>query len=246
MVEMELHVAWLYDDLLELYGDRGNMSVLKMRCEKRGITLHIHQYSVGDQFDLTVMDMIFIGGGSDREQNIIYEDLLARRDDFVTAIENDVVVLLICGGYQLMGQYYKDLDGNMLKGLGIFDYYTESSRDRMVGYIGIDCEIDGRTFQLIGFENHGGKTKNVTQTLGKVFAGHGNNGEDGHEGVLYKNVFGTYLHGPLLTRNPELADVFIEKMVRRHHTDFMITPLDDTLELGAKQQVITELKSENK
>ncbi|MGL5917585.1 MAG: type 1 glutamine amidotransferase [Culicoidibacterales bacterium] len=240
---MELHLAWLYDDLLELYGDRGNVTVLRDRCTKRGITLHVHQYSVGDQFDLTKMDMIFIGGGSDREQNIIYEDLLDRREAFVSAIENNAVVLLICGGYQLLGQYYKDLDGNMLKGLGVFDYHTESSRERMVGYIGIDCHIDGRDFQLVGFENHGGKTKNVATPLGKVFAGHGNNGEDGYEGVLYKNVFGTYLHGPLLPRNPELADVFIEKMMRRYDVAYQVTPLDDALELGAKKQVIQEFKA---
>ncbi|MGL4623967.1 MAG: type 1 glutamine amidotransferase [Culicoidibacterales bacterium] len=241
---MELHLAWLYDDLLELYGDRGNVTVLRERCAKRGITLHVHQYSVGDQFDLTKMDMIFIGGGSDREQNIIYEDLLARREDFVTAIENNAVVLLICGGYQMLGQYYKDLDGKMIPGLGIFDYYTESSRDRMVGYIGIDCHIDGHNFQLVGFENHGGKTQNVATPLGSVFAGHGNNGTDGQEGVLYKNVFGTYLHGPLLPRNPELADLFIEKMMRRYEATYVPVALDDSLELGAKQQVIRELKAQ--
>lgn len=237
---MELHLAWLYNDLLDLYGDRGNVIVLRERAKAQGIKLHVHEYSVGDTFDLSTMDMIFIGGGSDREQTIIYQDLLSRRDDFVAAIENDVVVLLICGGYQMLGQYYKDLNGNVIDCLKIFDYYTESSSDRMVGYIGIDCHIDGHDFQLVGFENHGGKTQNVKEPLGKVIAGHGNNGEDGFEGVHYRNVFGTYLHGPLLPRNPELADLFIEKMMQRHNPDFKAAQFNDQFEQGAKQQVLKE------
>ena len=238
---MQLNVGWLYPDLLDLYGDRGNILCIQKRCAWRNIDIHVTSYSLGDEFSLKDLDMIFIGGGSDREQNIIYEDLLKRKQELIECIEEGLVVLAICGGYQLLGKYYKDAQENIVEGLGIFDFYTEASSLRMIGDIAIETKMQDKKYIFVGFENHGGATLGHSMALGKVLKGFGNNGKDGFEGIHYKNVFGTYMHGPLLPKNPELTDILIQKMMERRDPQFQLPPLNNDLELRAKQAMLKKL-----
>ncbi|MBP3920098.1 MAG: glutamine amidotransferase [Bacilli bacterium] len=207
---MTYRILYLYPDILDLYGDAGNIEVLKYRLLKRGIKCVVDTYSLLDaKPDFSSYNLIFMGGGADKEQQILSLDLLKYKDDIKKAISDGVFVLLICGGYQLFGTYYKDADGKVIDGLGIFDYYTESSLDkrkRCIGNIIIDTDICGK---VIGFENHGGRTYNVSHSFGKILYKNKNN-SDCYEGFMISNVIGTYLHGPLLSKNPLLADYIIK------------------------------------
>ncbi|MDO4784479.1 MAG: glutamine amidotransferase [Propionibacteriaceae bacterium] len=234
-------LAWLYPDLLELYGDSGNITLLRHRCAELDVDLHVDRYSVGDSADLPSYDMVFLGGGSDREQQIFYADLMARKGAFTEAIESDAVVLTICGGYQLFGSYYQNLDGHQIDGLGIFGYHTIGAAPRTVGYLVEEATLDGATLTLAGFENHSGLTYGVDSPLARVLKGTGNNREDDTEGVSYRNLIGTYLHGPLLARNPELTDLLISRMARRRGHDLVLTPRASRFSQEAKNQVLREL-----
>lgn len=238
----ELRLAWLYPDLLELYGDSGNITILSSRCEDVGINLIVDKFTVGDSFDVSEYDMVFLGGGSDREQSIFYHDLISRKEQFAKAIDDGVVVLLICGGYQLFGKYYKDFNGNVLEGLGLLDYYTETAKERTVGYIVTEAEIDGEKIKLAGFENHGGQTYGVPTPLGKVLHGVGNNEKEKIEGVMYNNLIGTYIHGPLLARNPELTDILINRMTVRRGYNVKFPASINNFELKAKRQILKEFE----
>ncbi len=240
---MKIRILWMYHDLMDLYGDKGNIQVLKTRCEKRGIECEIKTVSLGECADCQEYDLFFLGGGADLEQTIIYEDLLKRKDSILEAKASGTAFLLICGGYQLFGQYYLDQDGKKIDGLGIYDYYTESTdRDhRCIGNIAVEAELDGRRFKAVGFENHGGQTKNVGSPFAKVLKGHGNTYKGTYEGYADAQVIGTYMHGPLLPKNPMIADIVIARALKKHYGEVTLEPLDDTLENRAREVMLKRL-----
>lgn len=229
-----LTVCHLYPDLLNLYGDRGNVLAFVARCRWRGISVRVLEVGLGDPVDFGEVDFVFLGGGSDREQDIMARDLLARREDLAAAVEEGLVVLAICGGYQLLGRYYQAADGTLIPGLGLLDFHTRAGKKRLIGNVAVEVDLDGWQVTLCGFENHAGRTYlGDLAPLGRVLAGHGNNGEDGTEGARYKNVFCSYLHGPLLPKNPALTDHLIRLALRRRGLPEELEPLDDTLEREA-------------
>jgi CobQ-like glutamine amidotransferase family enzyme len=202
----ELNLAHLYGNLLNTYGDNGNLLMLKYYANKMGITLNSEVVSLYEEFDPTKYDMVFIGGGQDFEQVIVSEDIQSKKKDLSRYIEDDGVMLAICGGYQLLGHYYMGANGEKINGIGALDHYTLSQdNNRFIGDIVIHNEEFNETYY--GFENHNGRTFLGVgeRPLGKVIKGHGNNGEDQAEGVIYKNVYGSYFHGPILSRNKVLA-----------------------------------------
>ena len=238
----ELNILYLYPDILELYGDFGNIQVLKYRLEKRGIKVNITPYSIGDNApDFTKFDLVFSGGGADQEQGILAEDLLKYKENIKEAVNNGVFFLLICGSYQLFGKYYKGVEGNVIPGLEVFDYYTEAIEDRKkrcIGNIVINATLNGKETKIIGFENHGGQTFNIDTPLGDVIYGNGNKFGDTKEGFMQKNVIATYLHGPLLSKNPELADYIIKYCLdRKFNEDITLQPLNDEFEIKCRDQL---------
>lgn len=242
---MEIKICHLYPDLLNVYGDIGNIRILKYRAEKRDIDVKIDNISIGDKLD-SEYDIIFFGGGQDYEQSIVCDDLnILKKDYLKNYIENNGVFLSICGGYQLLGKYYTTPDGKKLPGLGILDIYTEGGKKRFIGNTVIYNEDYDETY--VGFENHSGRTYiGSLKPLGKVQAGYGNNGEDGYEGCIYKNTFCTYFHGSLLSKNPEIADRLILLALRQKYNnpDLNLEPIDNNLELIAKNFIINrELKN---
>lgn len=241
---MKLNILWMYHDLMDLYGDKGNIEVLRRRAEKRGIECTVDTCTLNEEKNIADYDLFFLGGGADREQQLIYKDLLGRKDNIREAMDGGTAFLLICGGYQLFGRYYRDQDGNVLESLGFFDYYTEASdRDhRCIGNIALEAEIDGETIRMVGFENHGGQTKNVATPLGRVLSGHGNMYRSEYEGFLNDQVVATYMHGPLLPKNPAVADRIILRALRKNYGAVSLAPLDDTLELKAREVMLKRLK----
>ena len=234
---MILRIGHLYPDMLNLYGDRGNIISLTRRMNERGIEVQTDAITMGKSFNADNYDILFIGGGQDFEQNVLLDDLKRGKDIEITkAIENGTVMLAICGGYQMLGKYYKTYDGKMLEYMGALDFYTEGKPERMIGNYAYKTK---EGIEVVGFENHSGRTYlgNV-EPLGKVIKGNGNNGEDGTEGVRYKNTFGTYSHGPVLPKNPELADLLISKALENKYGSGELTPLDDDLEAKARRQVM--------
>lgn len=239
---MVYKILYLYPDLLDLYGDSGNIEVLKYRLEKRGINCQVDTYSIlEDKPNFSDYNLIFMGGGADREQSILSDDLVRYKDDIIKAIDDGVFVLLICGGYQLFGKYYKDADGEVIDGLGIFDYYTISGgkRNRNIGNIIIESIIDGEPYKIIGFENHGGITYDVSNSFGKILYKNPNNTYD-NEGFMLDNVIGTYLHGPLLSKNPKLADYIIRVGLMKDKKKVSLEPIDDQLENKCRDVLISK------
>lgn len=237
-------LAHMYPDLMNLYGDRGNLICLKKRLEWYGHQCEIKNIGLHETLDYKDIDMVFMGGGSDREQGLVYEDLLQKADGLLSQIDQGFPVLCICGAYQLLGNYYRALDGQMLDGLGFFDFYTQSEPGRLIGNIVIEVELQDKVTTVVGFENHGGRTYLQDQRLrplGRVVKGYGNNGRDGGEGIRYRNLIGTYLHGPLLPKNPWLADEIIKNMMNRRNIKISGS-LDDYIEnyahIEAKKKVL--------
>lgn len=243
---MNLKILWMYHDLMDLYGDKGNAEVLRRRAEKRGIDVTLDTCTIGEEKNINDYDLFFLGGGADREQNLIMKDLLSRKDAIQEAMNNNTAFLLICGGYQLFGQYYKDQDGNIVEGLKFFDYYTVAGdRDsRCIGNIAIESAIDGKTVKVVGFENHGGQTKNVTTPFGKVLSGHGNENHSGFEGFMNNQVLATYMHGPLLPKNPDIADAVLKRALKKRYGNVDLEPLDDTIEYKAQEVILKRLHCE--
>ena len=236
---MELNIYHMYPDILNLYGDIGNVICLKKRCEWRGIKTNIINFSLNNKKqELDEGDIFFIGGGSDRGQNIVYEDFLSYSEYFKNIIEDEAIVLTICGGYQLLGKKYIDSGGIEVPGLGIFDYSTISEEGRLVGNLIIRNQLGIKPETILGFENHGGRTYSDYEPLGLVETGYGNNGKDGKEGIVYKNCIGTYLHGPILPKNPHLADYLISKAIERKYRVKSLMELNDDCEYLAHQKVI--------
>ena len=235
---MMIKIAHLYPDMLNLYGDRGNIIALTKRMELRGISTQVDKITMGKSFNADDYDILFIGGGQDFEQDVLLEDLKKGKDkEIKRAIEMGKVMLAICGGYQMLGKYYKTHDGKMLEYIGAIDFYTEGKDERMIGNFAYKTK---EGIEVVGFENHSGRTylgKGV-EPLGKMIKGYGNNGEDGTEGVRYKNTFGTYSHGPVLPKNPQLADLLISLAVKNKYGSCTLEPLDDELEDKARAQVM--------
>lgn len=212
----KLTLGHLYPDQLNLYGDRGNILTLKRRCRLRGIELRVVGLGIGDALAPDEYDMLFIGGGQDKEQAPVAQDLYEIKGiGLWAAIEDDMPVLAVCGGYQLLAHYYRPASGPDMRGLGVFDAWTVHKGPRAPRCTG-DIAISWNGSTLVGFENHGGRTYlGTARPLGKVLKGHGNNSEDGTEGAIYRNAYGTYLHGSLLPKNPHFADHLIALALRR-------------------------------
>lgn len=239
MKKYELNILELYPKDMNIYGDSGNVLVLKKRAEKRNISVNILSYNIGDSFPKNV-DIVVAGGGQDSGQEKVNKDLLKIKDKLKKLAENYTPMLLICGSYQLFGNYFRTNEGKVLKGIGILNAYTEATNERMVGNIITESVPFG---EIIGYENHSGKTtlEGDTLPLGLVKLGAGNNGEDNTEGARYKNVIGTYLHGSLLPKNPKIADFLIsEAMAKKYPDDFTkLKTLDDSLADEARKVAIT-------
>ncbi|GAA0726791.1 type 1 glutamine amidotransferase [Clostridium malenominatum] len=236
---MEINICHLYPDLLNVYGDIGNVHILKYRLEKRGIKTNIVNLSINEEFNGENYDIVLFGGGQDCEQSIVSKDLMENKKEAIKEyIESGKVMLSICAGYQLLGKYYTTAEGERLEGLDILPIYTDSGIGRFIGNTVIINEDFSETY--VGFENHSGRTYiGDLKPLGRVIRGFGNNGEDGYEGCVYKNTFGTYFHGCLLSKNPELADRLLKiSLENKYGKDIELSPLDDSLELKAKDYII--------
>jgi CobQ-like glutamine amidotransferase family enzyme len=234
---MKLRVCSLYPELMNIYADRGNIQLLRSRCEWRGIEFELAGATIGDSVDPDEHDFFYMGGGQDRDQALCAQDMVAtKKDGLHAAAERGAVVLAVCGGYQLLGHEY-ELDGERLPGVGLVDLRTvREPGPRLIGNCAIEADLGDGLRVIAGFENHGGRTYLAPgeQPLGRVLKGHGNNDRDGHEGVRRDNVIGTYLHGPLLPKNAWLADRLIELAL-----DTKLEPLpDDTLEEAAHQSAM--------
>ncbi len=206
---MKIRVGHLYPDYLNIYADRGNIAVLARRAALRGHELEVRPIGLGDPLDPSAYDLLYVGGGQDREQALIAPDLAAKADALRAAHARGVALLAVCGGYQLLGRGYRGRDGSFMPGAGLFAHETVAGDTRMIGDVLLECELDrGVRRRLAGFENHAGRTllDAGAEPLGRVVYGFGNDGSSGVEGCRLGNAIGTYLHGPLLPRNPWLAD----------------------------------------
>lgn len=242
MSERTLRIAHLYPELLNLYGDGGNILVLRKRLEWRGIGCEVREVHIDDRPSFSDVDIVFIGGGSDREQRIVCEHLLAERSELAAYVEDGGVLAAVCGGYQLLGHSYL-MGDEKVDGLSLVDLYTDRGSPRLIGNIAIESRISAQP--IVGYENHGGRTHlgEGVEPLGRVVHGHGNDGESGYEGCLYKNIVGTYIHGPLLPKNPGVADYLIGRALERRCGDATLEPLDDAFELAANDTMYQRLVS---
>jgi lipid II isoglutaminyl synthase (glutamine-hydrolysing) len=266
-----LKIGWLYPELMSTYGDRGNIIVLQKRLEWRGVQASVKRLDVGfSTADLESCDLLFMGGGEDQQQAIVAKDVEKKKEVLVKLIENGTPGLYICGAYQFLGKYYKSADGTIIDCLNIFDIHTENpgiKYPRLIGNIIVELSKDvilallrasstrpesdpgvtslPRMTELVGFENHGGRTylgSNLSP-LGTVVKGFGNNGQDATEGAVYKNSFGTYLHGPILPKNPQFADYLLSLALEKKYGEKVELPLlDDQMELDAHNAIVSRLK----
>lgn len=240
---MELTICHLYPDLLNVYGDVGNVLILKHRATLRGIDINVVNCSLNENIDKENTDILFFGGGQDYEQSIVSNDLnTVKKNSLTEYIEEGKVLLAICGGYQLLGKYYTAPNGEKIEGLGILDIYTEGGDTRFIGNTEIFNEEFNETY--VGFENHSGRTYINNHTpLGKCIHGYGNNGEDGAEGCIYKNTFCSYFHGSFLSKNPEFADRLLSLALKnKYGEDINLEPINDEFEIKAKKTIIERLK----
>lgn len=241
---MELKICHMYPDVLNLYGDRGNILCMCRRLQWRGIDVTVERSGIGSKAKLSDCDLVFIGGGQDFEQEVLLDDLHSGKDEEMKAAINDgVTFLTICGGFQMLGNYYETYDGHRCDFIGALDLYTVGSKQRMIGNYMFTCTENSGGSAVVGFENHSGKTwlGSGVEPLGKVSAGFGNNGEDGTEGARYKNVFATYSHGPLLPKNPRLCDFILKTALERKYGVCQLEALDDTAELIAHEEMVRRL-----
>jgi CobQ-like glutamine amidotransferase family enzyme len=235
----ELRLLAMYPDQMNIYADRGNIIFLRRRCEWRGIAFSYAAAGPGERFDPDAHDLIYIGGGQDRDQVLVAADMIeTKRDTIAASAEDGAVVLAVCGGYQLLGHGYQ-LGDDRIEGLGLADLETvREPGPRLIGNVTIEVDLGTGPRLVAGFENHGGRSYlgDAAEPLGRVLSGHGNNGKDGREGVRRLNVLGTYLHGPLLPKNSWLADRLIQlALARRTGAEPELEPLDDELEAAAHE-----------
>jgi len=251
--KLNLTIGWLYPDLMSTYGDRGNITCLSKRCVWRGIDIEVNKIGLDQKAnELVGCDLLFMGGAQDRQQKIAANDLREKKGPILKKmIENGVPGLFVCGAYQFLGRYYRPAEGENIEGLSVFDLYTRhfgKDKDRCIGNVivkltglNVKTGVKGRVDTLVGFENHGGRTylgKGVVP-LGEVVYGFGNNGEDKTEGCIYKNAVGTYLHGPLLPKNPHLADYLVKKALEvKYKSKQILKQIDNSFEWQAHDFVI--------
>lgn len=241
---MELKICHMYPDVLNLYGDGGNIICMKKRLEWRGIEASVTRLPIGTDMSLAGFDLIFIGGGQDFEQQVLLEDLHRGKErEIKAAIEDGKTFLTICGGYQMLGSYYETYDGKRCDFIGALDLYTIGSRQRMIDNYKFKCTDSAGGSVVVGFENHSGKTYlgSGIEPLGTVLAGYGNNGEDKTEGAHYKNVFGSYSHGPMLPKNPEFCDMLLLTALKRKYGRAELSPLNDLAEITAHDEMCAKL-----
>ncbi len=232
---MKITIAHLYPDMLNLYGDWGNIVTLKHRLEARGIEVQVKTYAIDEDIDFTSTDIVFIGGGGDREQATVCSRLRELKDNLIAYAEDGGVILAVCGGFEILGKYYKTA-ADTVEGVGLLDITTEYSDDKLIGNVVIESDLIGST--IVGFENHSGRVDiGALSPLGKVLAGSGHDGK-GTEGVVYKNVIATYLHGPLLPKNPALADYIIARAMERRYGEADLAPIDDAMEMAAHDYAV--------
>jgi len=246
---MKLNICHLYPDLMNTYGDDGNIICLIKRCQWRGIDVRINQVTIGEKINPDKYDLYFFGGGQDQQQIAVSKDLKKGNGKLLKkAVEQKAVVLAICGGYQLLGHYYQPLEGNPIWGVGLLDLITIAGKKRMIGNVVIELtnklanQLTSQLRTLVGFENHSGQTflgKRV-KPLGKVLKGFGNNGKDKTEGAFLETVFGCYLHGSLLPKNPHFADFLIKKALERKYGQVKLQPLDDFLEWQTHRSLLAK------
>ena len=231
----KLRIGHLYPKLLNIYGDGGNIITLKKRAEWRGVETEIHEINSGDVW-LGEHDIYFIGGGQDLQQIEVSKELQRHKKFFTSERDRGAVFLGICGGYQLLGHYYLPHDAEKLPGISLLDAYTVAGNQRFIGNVTIKTDYDFAP-DLVGFENHSGLTyiQGKTKPIGTVVVGNGNNGQDKTEGARYKNVFGTYMHGSFLPKNPKFADYLLELALGEK-----LEPLDDTIEDSAHDSLINK------
>src|SRR6266567_6845919 len=233
---MIIKIGHLYPTLMSVAADRGNLFSIQKRCQWRGIATEVEQVFVKQTPDFSKYDLILFHGGADREMELASRDIQAKASSLREAAEANTVILSVCAGYQLLGHYYKPFKGPELKGVGVLDLYTEGGGTRFMTHMALECNFEetGKKI-LVGYENHSGRTYlgEDAQPLGKVLAGWGNNDKDKVEGATVKNVFGTYLHGPLLPKNPWFTDLLIQRGLERRHGKVELAPLDDTMENAA-------------
>jgi lipid II isoglutaminyl synthase (glutamine-hydrolysing) len=235
---MKIAVGHLYPEYLNIYADRGNIAVLSRRAALRGHELQVTALSVGDALSTDAFDLIYIGGGQDREQGLIAPDLAAKGGEVREVVSRGAALLAVCGGYQLLGRGYRGRDGSFMPGVGLFPHETVAGDQRMIGDVLLSCELaPGEPRTLAGFENHAGRTRldDGAVPLGRVVAGFGNDGESGFEGCRVERAIGTYLHGPLLPRNPWLADLLLSWAIAHGSgtEPEPLAPLPDDLEHAA-------------
>lgn len=270
-MKLTLNICHLYPDLMDTYGDKGNIVTIVKRCEWRNIETKVSHVSLNDKLEPKKFDIYFFGGGQDRQQSIVSVDLKNKGELIKSAVENGAVMLSICGGYQLLQNYFKTLNGEMITGIGLFDAHTVGSTTRMIQNLLVELNPEIKSqishlyspdtsnpvrnearlrrqtqdTRLVGFENHSGKTylgKDLNP-LGRVIKGSGNNSEDKTEGAVYKNAFGCYLHGSLLPKNPHFADYLISKALERRYGIVKLKPLDDSIEWQAHKQATKRTRS---
>ena len=229
-----LTIAHFYPELLNLYGDSGNMLVLKSRLAWRGLGCTIRELGVSERVSLADVDIAFIGGGTDREQRIACERLLAERRELASFVEDGGVLMAVCGGYQLLGDHYR-LGDEKVQGLSLVELHSDRAEPRLIGNVAVRSRISASP--IVGYENHGGRTHlgPGVEPLGELLFGFGNDGRTGKEGCLYKNVVGTYVHGPLLPKNPNVADYLLGRALERRDGKGELEPLDDDEELAANK-----------
>ena len=235
-----VNIAHLYPKLLNIYGDWGNVLTIKKRCEWRNIDMNIDSINIGDSIDIKKYDFYFIGGGQDQQQIAVSKELQKHKASLQDARDENAVFLAICGGYQLLGHYYLPHQGDKLEGISLLDAYTIAGDKRFIGNVTAECNFVSPA-SLVGFENHSGLTylQNDTEPLAFVKTGNGNNGTDKTEGAKYKNVFGTYLHGSFLPKNPHFADYLITLALhKRYKEKIELSPLDDEFENKAHKSLI--------
>ncbi len=239
---MELNICHLYPDLLNVYGDVGNILILKDRLLKRGIGVNVINLSKGDEFIADNYDIILLGGGQDNEQTIVAKDLLTKRDELQKYIEDEKVLIAICGGYQLLGKFYIGQNGEKIEGLSLIDIETNSGDTRFIGDVVSKTNVTND--YIIGFENHSGRTilGDGVEPLATVVHGFGNNGEDKTCGCIYKNTYGTYFHGSFLVKNNDFADILIKKALeKKYGEEIVLEKLDDEFYIKARNVLLNKL-----
>lgn len=237
-----VNIAHLYPRLLNIYGDWGNVLTVKKRCEWRGIDVNIDSIEIGDTIDIKKYDFYFMGGGQDAQQIAVSKELQKHKGVLQDAVDENAVFLAICGGYQLLGHYYQPHQGERLDGIGLLDAYTEAGDTRFIGNVTAECDFTTPN-TLVGFENHSGLTylNGDTVPMAVVKTGHGNNGKDKTEGARYKNVFGTYLHGSFLPKNPHFADYLISLALhKRYKEEIELISLNDEVEIKAHDSLVNK------